>query len=51
MRLHTTFTVNPARYAKMAFDPAKDRVTIAVPVTYSQALGVNANVKARITLD
>jgi len=24
----------------MAFDPAKDRVTIAVPVTYSQALGV-----------
>ena len=44
--LDTTFTVNPALYRKMPFDPAKDFVTIAVPVTYSQALVVNANVKA-----
>ena len=44
--LDTTFTVNPSLYAKMPFDPAKDFVTIAVPVTYSQALVVNSNVKA-----
>jgi len=49
--LDTTFTVNPALYRKMPFDPAKDFVTIAVPVTYSQALVVNANVKANNVAD
>jgi tripartite-type tricarboxylate transporter receptor subunit TctC len=44
--LDTTFTVNPALYKKMPFDPAKDFVTISVPVTYSQALVVNPTVKA-----
>ncbi len=44
--LDTTFTVNPALYKKMPFDPAKDFVTISVPVTYSQALVVNPGVKA-----
>lgn len=44
--LDTTFTVNPALYKKMPFDPAKDFVTISVPVTYSQALVVNPAVKA-----
>lgn len=44
--LDTTFTVNPALYRKMPFDPAKDFVTIAVPVTYSQMLVVNEKVKA-----
>ncbi len=44
--LDTTFTVNPALYRKMPFDPAKDFVTIAVPVTYNQMLVVNEKVKA-----
>lgn len=44
--LDTTFTVNPALYKKMPFDPVKDFVTISVPVTYSQALVVNPGVKA-----
>ena len=44
--LDTTFTVNPSLYRKMPFDVAKDLVIISVPVTYSQALAVNPNVKA-----
>ncbi|MDQ6628506.1 MAG: tripartite tricarboxylate transporter substrate-binding protein [Pseudomonadota bacterium] len=44
--LDTTFTVNPSLYRKMPFDVAKDLTIIAVPVTYSQALAVNPNVKA-----
>ncbi|MFI5444967.1 Bug family tripartite tricarboxylate transporter substrate binding protein [Polaromonas sp. UC242_47] len=44
--LDTTFTVNPALYKKMPFDPVKDFVPIAVPVTYSQALAVNPSSKA-----
>ena len=44
--LDTTFTVNPSLYKKMPFDAARDLAIIAVPVTYSQALAVNPNVKA-----
>ena len=44
--LDTTFTVNPSLYRKMPFDVAKDFAIISVPVTYSQALAVNPNVKA-----
>ncbi len=44
--LDTTFTVNPAVYRKMPFDVAKDFAVISVPVTYSQVLAVNPNVKA-----
>jgi tripartite-type tricarboxylate transporter receptor subunit TctC len=44
--IDTTFTVNPALYKKMTFDPVKDFVTISVPVTYSQLLAVNPGVKA-----
>ena len=43
--LDTTFTVNPALYEKMPFDPAKDFSIIGVPVTYSQVLTVNPNIK------
>ena len=49
--LDTTFTVNPALYPKMPFDPAKDFATISVPVTYSQALAVNPNVSASSLAD
>ena len=44
--LDTTFTVNPSLYKKLSFDPVKDFVAISVPVTYSQTLAVNPNVKA-----
>jgi tripartite-type tricarboxylate transporter receptor subunit TctC len=44
--LDTTFTVNPALYEKMQFDPVKDFAFISVPVTYSQVLTVNPAVKA-----
>jgi tripartite-type tricarboxylate transporter receptor subunit TctC len=44
--LDTTFTVNPALYDKMTFDPAKDFSVISVPVTYSQVLAVNPSIKA-----
>ena len=40
--LDTTFTVNPAIYKSMPFDPAKDFAVISVPVTYGQMLAVNA---------
>jgi tripartite-type tricarboxylate transporter receptor subunit TctC len=45
--LDTTFTVNPAIYKKMPFDPVKDFAVIAVPVTYGQMLAVNAAVPAK----
>jgi tripartite-type tricarboxylate transporter receptor subunit TctC len=44
--LDTTFTVNPALYEKMPFDPVKDFAFISVPVTYSQVLAVNPTIKA-----
>jgi tripartite-type tricarboxylate transporter receptor subunit TctC len=45
--LDTTFTVNPAIYRKLPFDPAKDFAVISVPVTYGQMLAVNASVPAK----
>jgi tripartite-type tricarboxylate transporter receptor subunit TctC len=45
--LDTTFTVNPGLYkSKLPFDPVKDFVPIAVPVTYGQMLTVNPSVPA-----
>jgi len=44
--IDTTFTVNPALYKKLAFDPVKDFVTISVPVTYGQMLTVHPSVPA-----
>jgi tripartite-type tricarboxylate transporter receptor subunit TctC len=44
--LDTTFTVNPAIYKKLPFDPAKDLVVISVPVTYGQMLAVHPSVPA-----
>jgi tripartite-type tricarboxylate transporter receptor subunit TctC len=45
--LDTTFTVNPAIYKKLPFDPAKDFAVIAVPVTYGQMLAVHSSVPAK----
>lgn len=46
--LDTTFTVNPGLYkTKLPFDPVKDFVPIAVPVTYGQMLTVNPGVPAK----
>jgi tripartite-type tricarboxylate transporter receptor subunit TctC len=45
--IDTTFTVNPALYKKLPFDPAKDFATISVPVTYGQMLTVNPAVPAK----
>jgi tripartite-type tricarboxylate transporter receptor subunit TctC len=46
--LDTTFTVNPGLYkSKLPFDPVKDFVPVAVPVTYGQMLTVNPNVAAK----
>lgn len=44
--LDTTFTVNPSLYEKAPFDSARDFAIISVPVTYSQVLTVNPQVKA-----
>jgi tripartite-type tricarboxylate transporter receptor subunit TctC len=49
--LDTTFTVNPWLYKKMPFDGAKDLTIISVPVTYSQVLAVNPNIKADTLAD
>ena len=49
--IDTTFTVNPALYKSMSFDPLRDFVTISVPVTYSQLLAVNPGVKANNVSD
>jgi tripartite-type tricarboxylate transporter receptor subunit TctC len=45
--LDTTFTVNPAIYKTMPFDPVKDFSVVSVPVTYGQMLAVNAAVPAK----
>jgi tripartite-type tricarboxylate transporter receptor subunit TctC len=42
--IDTTFTVNPAIYKKLPFDPAKDFAVISVPVTYGQMLAVHSSV-------
>ena len=44
--IDTTFTVNPAIYKKLPYDPVKDFATISVPVTYGQMLAVNPGVAA-----
>ncbi len=44
--IDTTFTVNPAIYKTLPFDPAKDFATISVPVTYGQLLAVHPLVPA-----
>jgi tripartite-type tricarboxylate transporter receptor subunit TctC len=47
LAIDTTFTVNPALYKnKLGFDPVKDFVAIAVPVTYGQMLTVHPSVPA-----
>ena len=45
--IDTTFTVNPALYKKLPFDPEKDFATISMPVTYAQMLTVNPNVPVK----
>ena len=45
--IDTTFTVNPAVYKTLPFDPVKDFATISVPVTYGQLLAVHPAVPAR----
>src|SRR5437763_14014711 len=45
--LDTTFTVNPAIYKTMPFDPVKDFAVVSVPVTYGQMLAVNAALPAK----
>ena len=44
--IDTTFTVNPALYKALPFDPVKDFATISVPVTYGQLLAVHPSVPA-----
>jgi tripartite-type tricarboxylate transporter receptor subunit TctC len=44
--LDTTFTVNPSIYRKLPFDPARDFVVVAVPVTYGQMLAVHPSIPA-----
>jgi tripartite-type tricarboxylate transporter receptor subunit TctC len=45
--IDTTFTVNPAIYKSLPFDPVKDFATISVPVTYGQLLAVHPSVPAK----
>jgi tripartite-type tricarboxylate transporter receptor subunit TctC len=45
--IDTTFTVNPALYKNLPFDPEKDFATISVPVTYAQMLTVNPTVPVK----
>jgi len=45
--IDTTFTVNPAVYKTLPFDPVKDFATISVPVTYGQLLAVHPSVPAK----
>ena len=49
--IDTTFTVNPAIYRKLPFDPAKDFAVISVPVTYGQMLAVHSSVPANSIAD
>ena len=44
--IDTTFTVNPAIYKTLPFDPARDFATISVPVIYGQLLAVHPSVPA-----
>jgi tripartite-type tricarboxylate transporter receptor subunit TctC len=44
--IDTTFTVNPAIYKTLPFDPVRDFATISVPVTYGQLLAVHPSVPA-----
>lgn len=45
--IDTTFTVNPAMYRKLPFDPDRDFTAVSVPVTYNQMLAVHPSVPAR----
>lgn len=45
--IDTTFTVNPALYKALPFNPERDFVTISVPVTYAQMLTVNPSVSVK----
>jgi len=49
--IDTTFTVNPAVYKTLPFDPVKDFATISVPVTYGQLLAVHPSVPAKSVAD
>jgi tripartite-type tricarboxylate transporter receptor subunit TctC len=49
--IDTTFTVNPALYKKLPFDPAKDFAVISVPVTYGQMLAVHSSVPVNSIAD
>jgi tripartite-type tricarboxylate transporter receptor subunit TctC len=45
--IDTTFTVNPAIYKTLPFDPDRDFAIISVPVTYGQLLAVHPSVPAK----
>jgi tripartite-type tricarboxylate transporter receptor subunit TctC len=45
--IDTTFTVNPALYKKLSFDPDRDFAAISMPVTYAQMLTVNPTVPVK----
>jgi tripartite-type tricarboxylate transporter receptor subunit TctC len=49
--IDTTFTVNPALYRSLPFDPEKDFSVISVPVTYGQMLAVHPSVPAKSVAD
>jgi tripartite-type tricarboxylate transporter receptor subunit TctC len=49
--IDTTFTVNPALYKKLPFDPVKDFAVISVPVTYGQMLAVHSSVPVNSIAD
>ncbi|HVL36077.1 MAG TPA: tripartite tricarboxylate transporter substrate-binding protein, partial [Burkholderiales bacterium] len=49
--IDTTFTVNPALYRNLPFDPEKDFAVISVPVTYGQMLAVHPSVPAKSVAD
>jgi tripartite-type tricarboxylate transporter receptor subunit TctC len=49
--IDTTFTVNPALYKRLPFDPAKDFAVVSVPVTYGQMLAVHSSVPANSIAD
>jgi len=49
--IDTTFTVNPAIYKTLPFDPAKDFAAISVPVTYGQLLAVHPSLPVKTVAD
>jgi tripartite-type tricarboxylate transporter receptor subunit TctC len=51
LAIDTTFTVNPAIYKKLPFDPAKDFAVVSVPVTYGQMLAVHSSVPVNSVAD